>query len=368
MPIDEKLITNEILNNTLRKEIYPQIKVVSSPRMGKVRTVYDIGNEQLIMISSDDLSTHDVVHQRQVYGKGDNLDAISSYYFDMTKDVVPNHLIETLAPNVWLVQKAQPILVEMVFRNFLTGSGWKDYVKHNGPERGSEFCGEFLRSGYSKNQKLDEIIFTPTGKGQIKDFLSVPEFNDMVKEAKTPQEESRILNTDDPKITVPMIKRNYQAFGLRRPEDIRTVMEIGFRLYQKISADLASKGELLADTKWEFGYLPNGTIILMDECVTPDSSRFWKKSEYRFKSEKNEFNIVQGDKQPFRDYVESLGLDKEDRKEELAKHWMADQVLREGVIRYCNMRETITGTKSLITATPRKELVLEALASAGYLR
>ena len=84
MPIDEKLITKEVLNNTLVREVYSELRVVAEPKMGKVRTVYDLGDERMIMISSDNLSTHDVVHKRQVYGKGENLDAISGYYFETT--------------------------------------------------------------------------------------------------------------------------------------------------------------------------------------------------------------------------------------------------------------------------------------------
>jgi phosphoribosylaminoimidazole-succinocarboxamide synthase len=355
MPIDEKLITREVLNNTLTREVYSEVKVIASPKMGKVRTVYDIGDERMIMISSDNLSTHDVVHKRQVYGKGENLDAISGYYFDTTKHIVPNHLIETLAPNVWLVQKARPILVEMVFRKYLTGSGWRDYKKNNGPEKGSEFCGVKLRSGYKRNEMLDEVIFTPTGKGLAGDF-DIPEFRKVDPE------------TDDPKLTIDIIRRNYKAFGLKKTEDLDQVMEKAFALYSFIHEDLGRKGHLLADTKWEFGYMPDGSIALIDECVTPDSSRFWKAHDYTFNSVKNEFTIVQDDKQHFRDYVEGLGLQTAERKEELAAHQMDDEVLRQGVVKYCNIREEIAGILPVITTDPRKESVLSSLGDAGFLR
>ena len=122
----------------------------------------------------------------------------------------------------------------------------------------------------------------------------------------------------------------------------------------------------MADTKWEFGYLADGSIGLIDECVTPDSSRFWNKEKYKFDSGKSEFAIVQDDKQHFRDYIEKLGLHKD--KKALAEHWMDDQVLKEGVIKYCNIRETITGTLPEITTAPRKEIILETLAKGGYLK
>lgn len=355
MPIDEKLITKEVLNNTLAREVYPEVKVVSEPKMGKVRTVYDLGDERMIMISSDNLSTHDVVHKRRVYGKGENLDAISRYYFETTKHIVPNHLIETLAPNVWLVQKARPILVEMVFRKYLTGSGWRDYKKNNGPAAGSEFCGVELRPGYRKNEILDEVIFTPTGKGIAGDF-NIPEFKGMDPEI------------DDPKITIDIIRRNYKKFGLEKPEDLDYVMEKAFALYKFIHKDLEGKGHLLADTKWEFGYMPDGSIALIDECVTPDSSRFWKGGNYAFNPAKNKFTVVQDDKQHFRDYVEGLGLQAVERKAELAAHMMDDEVLRQGVVKYCNIRETIAGTLPVITTDPGKDAVLAALSNAGFLR
>ena len=355
MPINEKLITKEVLNNTLAREVYSEVRVSSKPMMGKVRTVYDVGDKQMILISSDNLSTHDVVHKRRVYGKGANLDAISEYYFEKTKHIVPNHLIEILAPNVWLVQKAEPILVEMVFRKYLTGSGWRDYIKKNGPEKGSEFCGVDLRPGYRKNEILDEVIFTPTGKGLAGDF-DIPEFKGMDPE------------TDDPKITIDIVRRNYQAFGLRKFEDLDRVMEKAFALYSFIHEDLGAKGHLLADTKWEFGYMPDGSIALIDECVTPDSSRFWKVKDYIFNSQKNEFTIVQGDKQHFRDYVEKLGLQTPEKKGELAAHFMDDHVLRQGVVKYCNIREEIAGTLPVITTEPRKDAVLTALGDSGFLR
>jgi len=353
MPINEKLITKRVLNNTLKKEIYPKVKVVALPKMGKVRTMYDLGNDLLLMMSSDDLSTHDVVHRRSVYAKGENLDAISSTFFEKTKQIVPNHFIETVAPNTWLVQKADRIMVEMVFRKYITGSGWRGYKKGNGPEEGTEFCGVFLRPGYRKNERLDEVIFTPTAKGQVKDF-PIPEFRNLDPE------------TDDPKLTVDIIKNNYQTFGLRRPEDLDLLIEASFRLYDFIHSDLESLGFLLADTKWEFGYSPDGTIGLIDECVTPDSSRIWDKGKYKLDPGKNEFNIVQNDKQPFRDYIEALGLDKD--KKALAEHRMADDALRAGVIRYCNIREKITGTLPEITTEPKKKVILDMLGSAGYLK
>lgn len=352
MPIDRSKINKEVLENTLKREVWPEVKVIAPPKMGKVRTVYDVGQGRLLLVSSDNLSTHDVVQARQVYGKGENLDAISAFYFKQTQGIIPNHLSRTLGPNAWLTEKAKPILVEMVFRKYLTGSGWKAYEQANGPEEGTDFCGVWLRPGYKKNEMLDRVIFTPTAKGQAKDF-SIPEFAGI-----DPEE-------DDPKLALDVIRKNYQAFGLRRPEDIDALQEISLRLYQAIHSDLRQKGHLLADTKWEFGYLPDGRLVLIDECVTPDSSRFWSVSEYKFNQAKNEFTVVQDDKQHFRDYIEKLGLHKD--KAALARYQMPDEVLIDGIVKYGNIREAITGTQMQITTKPRKQVVLEALAAEGLL-
>ena len=355
MPIDESLITPEILENTLKREVFSEVNVISPPKMGKVRTVYDVGDNKLVLVSSDNLSTHDVVHRRQVFGKGDNLNAISAHYFDTTRKIISNHLITTLGPNTWLAHKASPILVEMVFRKYLTGSAWNAYLKADGPNKGMEFCGIWLRPGYRKNEILEEVIFTPTAKGQVKDF-SIDEFVGLNPE------------DDDPKLNLDIIRKNYKIFGLRKPDDIDFLEETALKLYDTMHTDLQAMGHLLADTKWEFGYLPDGRIALIDECVTPDSSRFWSVDHYKFNQGKNEFTIVQADKQPFRDYIEKLGLHTPDKKRELAEHFMSDDVLRAGVVRYGNIREAITGSPMEITTKPRKEAVLEALASAGFLR
>ena len=353
MPIDERLFTPDVLANTLSREIFPEVRTIAPPKMGKVRTVYRVGKNQLVLVTSDNLSTHDVVHRRQVYGKGDNLNAISAFYFDLTDDIIPNHFQTYLGPNTWLTHEATPIRVEMVFRAYITGSAWKAYEKADGPERGMNFCGVHLREGYKRNQRLDSVIFTPTAKGQVKDF-DISEFASLDS------------NEDDPKLTIDVIRRNFRVFGLRRAEDIDYLVEKSLALYHAIHSDLASKGHLLADTKWEFGYLPDGRIALIDECVTPDSSRFWNAKLYKFDEEKNIWIAEQDDKQHFRDHVESLGLHKDEKA--LAEYWMPDELLRAGIGKYANIRQTITGTTMEITTKPRREAVLETLAQKGFLR
>ncbi|MCX6742422.1 MAG: phosphoribosylaminoimidazolesuccinocarboxamide synthase [Candidatus Pacearchaeota archaeon] len=359
MPIDEALLTPDILDNTLARDTFTKVRIVpgTTPKMGKVRTVYDIGKKEgdglLLMVSSDNLSTHDVVHPRRVYGKGENLDAISSHFFELTSGIIPNHYLETIGPNAWIVRRAEPILVEMVLRAYLTGSGWKAYLQAEGPDKGVNFCGVPLRPGYCKNARLDSVIITPTAKGQAKDF-PIPEFAGLNPEK------------DDPPITLDMIRRNYQAFGLRKPEDLDVITNAARKLYQLINRELLATGNLLADTKWEFGYLPDGSIALIDECVTPDSSRFWSAEEYRYDPSKNLFVAVQRDKQHFRDYIEMLKLHLD--KDLLSKYWMPDEVIRTGVKLYGDMREAITGTQMLITTDPVRERVIAALDKRGMLK
>jgi phosphoribosylaminoimidazole-succinocarboxamide synthase len=361
MPLDEALLTPEVLNNTLARQVFPEVRIVpgTAPKMGKVRTVYDIGKkgggDLLLMVSSDNLSTHDVVHKRRVYGKGGNLDEISSHFFELAWEALhlSNHYIETVGPNAWIVQKAQPILVEMVLRACLTGSGWKAYEKADGPRTGMDFCGVHLRPGYHKNERLDQVIVTPTAKGQVKDFPTL-KFPGLGSE------------DDDPPVTLDMIRNNYQAFGLREQEDLDIIVDDARRLYDFISKKLAATGNLLADTKWEFGYLSDGTIALIDECVTPDSSRFWSLEHYKYDPEKGLFIAVQHDKQPFRDHIEELGLHKD--KARLAAYEMPYEEIRKGVIRYGDMREAITGTKMLITTDPVRERVIAALDKRGMLK
>jgi len=349
-----KQITNEIMENTLKKEVFSEIKTKSPTKLGKVRSVYDIAIERLLMMASDNCSVYDVILKRQVYGKGENLNAISSNYFDKTKHIIGNHFLETVAPNTWLTTKAQPILVEMVLRKYLTGSAWKSYKSENGPEKGMNFCGVELREGYRENEILDDVIFTPTAKGQVKDF-DIPPFQGL-----DPEE-------DDPKITIDMILKNHETFGLRKKEDLEILMNAGFKLYEFIHSDLESKGHRLADTKWEFGYAPDGSIILIDECVTPDSSRFWDDGKYKFSDEQNKFLINQKDKQHFRDDAKRLGLDAKDKKAELAEHHVSDEVMREGIKIYCDVRQKITGINLKISTTPVKEEILDKLNERGYL-
>lgn len=247
---------------------------------GKVRDIYDLG-DKLLVITSDRISAFDVVLKQGIPGKGKILTAISEFWFDKLKNIVPNHLITTdvskmgkevepyrdiLEGRTMLTRKCSVIPVECIVRGYLSGSGWKDYKKKG------EVCGMKLRAGMRESEKLDEIIFTPSTKAEIGAHDENISFDNAVKIA-----------------------------GGEVMEQLR---EFSISLY-KAAADYAyTKGIIIADTKFEFG-IHEGRIILVDEALTPDSSRFWPLDKYEPGKSQPSF-----DKQFIRDWLESTGWDK----------------------------------------------------------
>ena len=254
---------------------------VGDPLRGKVRDVYDLGDELLIVVT-DRISAYDVILPQGIPGKGAVLNKISEYWFDKTSDIIPNHLIsadfcdfphqfhgygDVLEERSMLVRKTKPLPVECVVRGYLSGSGWKEYQ-----ESGS-VCGVELPSGLVESDKLDEPIFTPATKAEEGEH--------------------------DENITFE------QAAGIIGRELAERVREISIALYSKARDMADQKGIIIADTKFEFGIDLDGTLILIDEALTPDSSRFWPKDEYEPGRGQKSF-----DKQFVRDYLSSLDWDK----------------------------------------------------------
>ena len=248
-------------------------------KSGKVREVYDLG-DQYLFIASDRISAFDVVMTEGIPNKGHVLNMISKFWFDRTTDVVKNHMISTkikdfppelqpyeeiLKGRSMLVKKAELLPVECIVRGYLIGSGWKEYQKSN------TIGGMPLRSGYEMAGKIDEPIFTPSTKADEghDENISIDQMYD-------------IVGTD---------------LG-------KKLEDISINLY-KTAADYAlTKNIIIADTKFEFGMI-NGELILIDEVLTPDSSRFWPKESYMPGSSPLSF-----DKQFVRDYLETLDWDK----------------------------------------------------------
>ena len=246
---------------------------------GKVRDVYDLG-DALLFIATDRLSAFDVVLPCGVPRKGEVLTQISLFWFDLLKDV-PNHLLsadvttrEELKPYAkdlqgrsLIVRKAQVIPIGCVVRGYLVGSGWKDYQKSG------SVCGIKLRAGYQQAEKLDEVLFTPTTKAAVGDHDMPIDFAGVVEIA-----------------------------GAEQAADIR---DLSLKVYSTARDYAAEKGIIVADTKFEFGVI-DGKVSLVDEVLTPDSSRFWLASEYKVGG-----SPISLDKQFVRDYLETLDWDKQ---------------------------------------------------------
>jgi len=246
---------------------------------GKVRDNYAVGDDRLLMVASDRLSAFDVVMGEPIPGKGELLTRMALFWFERLKHVVPNHLTGDDPDSVvaaderaqvrgrsMLVKRLKPLPIEAVVRGYLAGSGWKEY------REAQSVCGVALPAGLKNAGKLPEPIFTPATKAAMGDH--------------------------DENITFE------QAAALIGRELAERVRAISIRLYSEAAAYALTKGIVIADTKFEFGLDANGTLTLMDEVLTPDSSRYWPLETYRRASEMSE-NPPSYDKQFVRDWLEA---------------------------------------------------------------
>jgi phosphoribosylaminoimidazole-succinocarboxamide synthase len=248
---------------------------------GKVRDIYDLG-DRLLLVASDRISAFDVVMADPIPDKGRILTQISAFWFRLLADVAPNHLIslevgefppacqshrEVLTGRTMLVRKARPLPVECIVRGYLAGSGWADYQKTGA------VCGIPLPPGLRESDRLPEPIFTPSTKA--------------------------VLGTHDENITF------VEAVAAIGQDMAARVREVSLTLYRRASAWAEPRGIILADTKFEFGLI-DGDLLLIDEVLTPDSSRFWPKADYAPGRAQKSY-----DKQYLRDYLESLGWNKQ---------------------------------------------------------
>ena len=261
---------------------------------GKVRELYAIDDERLLLTASDRISVFDVVLPTEIPDKGRVLTGLSGFWFERTKDVVPNHLLTIRADGRSMECKRLVMLpIECVVRGYLSGSGWKSY------ERSGEVCGIALPEGLRESDKLPEPIFTPTTKAT--------EGHD---EALTAEQAANLV-------------------GDERFEELRV---ISIKLYEMAAESAAAKGIIIADTKFELGLDDEGRIVLGDEVFTPDSSRFWPADDYEAGGSQASY-----DKQFVRDYAESLGWDKRPPGPELP-----DEVVAGTRARYIEAFERIT--------------------------
>jgi phosphoribosylaminoimidazole-succinocarboxamide synthase len=234
---------------------------------GKVREIYELDEERLLLVASDRISTFDVVLPTEIPDKGRVLTGLSGFWFARTRDIVPNHLL-TLRPDGRSTEarRLRMLPIECVVRGYLAGSGWKDY------QATGSTSGHSLPEGLRESERLPEPIFTPATKAQ------------------TGHDE----NID-----------RARAAELVGAEVLDEVQRIAIELYTFASEHAAARGVIIADTKFELGYDTDGRLVLGDEALTPDSSRFWPADEYEPGRGQPSF-----DKQYVRDYCEALGWDK----------------------------------------------------------
>ena len=250
-------------------------------RRGKVRDVYEVDDDRLLIVATDRISAFDCVLPTPIERKGEVLTALSEFWFEKLGHIVANHLITTniddmpevlqrerqsLAGRSMLVRRAEVFPVECVVRGYLVGSGWKDYL------RTGEVCGHKLPGGLLESAELQEPLFTPSTKA----------------------EEGHDENISEAQVS--------DLIGTEATERLR---DTSLRLYSEARSYARQRGIIIADTKFEFGLDKNGTLTLVDEVLTPDSSRFWPATEYQPGRSQASF-----DKQFVRDYLETLNWDK----------------------------------------------------------
>jgi phosphoribosylaminoimidazole-succinocarboxamide synthase len=269
---------------------------------GKVRDIYDAGEERLLLVASDRISTYDVVHPTPIPDKGKVLTGLTAFWLDRTADICPNHLLsltdvpEEHRGRAMLVERLEMVPVECVVRGYITGSGWKDYLATGA------VCGIELPAGLRESERLPEPIFTPATKAEIGDHDENVDF-----------------------------ERAAEIVG-DRPL-LEELCRLSIAIYERAADHARDRGILLADTKFEFGRRADGTIVLGDEVLTPDSSRFWPADGYEPGRGQPSF-----DKQYVRDWATASGWDKSPPAPEIP----ADVV--EGTrARYVDAYERITG-------------------------
>jgi phosphoribosylaminoimidazole-succinocarboxamide synthase len=288
---------------------FPKLKLYAK---GKVRDIYEIG-DYLLLVSTDRLSAFDVIMNQGIPYKGMVLTKISEFWFNFTKDIIPNHFITTdvnkypaeckeyseiLRNRSMLIKKAKVIPIECIVRGYITGSGWKDY------KRTGEISGIKLPAGLQESEKFPEPLFTPSTKAEIGEH--------------------------DENISAE------QVLQIVDKETFEAVKNATINIYKKASEYALTKGIIIADTKFEFGKI-NGEIILVDEVLTPDSSRFWPLDKYvKGKSQESY------DKQFVRDYLISINFNMQPPPPPLP-----DEIIRKTSEKYLDIYKKLTG-QSLI--------------------
>lgn len=304
--------------NCLDKIYTPQLKKIHT---GKVRDSFRINEKKRMIVVSDRISCFDKVLKSTIPYKGAVLNGISNFWFEKTKNIVENHSIKTIDPNINLVKEAVPIRVEMIVRGYLTGSMWRKYQKGK-----REFSGVKVADGLKKNQKFPEPVLTPTTKEES-DREITPE--NIVKEGWT----SEKLYSE--------------------------MVDISLKLFKLGSKVLEEKGIILVDTKYEFGLIDD-KLILIDEIHTPDSSRFWSKEDYDRNPEKTE----QIDKEFVRQWLLNNKLNGKIPDE------LPEEIIEETSKRYLEIYKIVTGNEFIKTGNIKNRiynnLIKKNIIKDGY--
>ena len=299
-----------------------------------------------IMAISDRISAFEIIWKGEdgmngVPGKGAALNAISNHWFKLFKEknLADSHILDTPHPLVWIVQKARPVMVEAIARNYITGSMWRAYTKG---ER--TFCGIDIAEGLEKDSKLTELLITPSSKGILTGIPGVPEI-------------------DDVNITRSDIVNNLEAFCFQSADDVNLYEKLLTEGFEVISEALANAGQIFVDTKFEFGYVAdkdgNDKLIYMDEVGTPDSSRIWDAAQYA------EGKVVENSKEDFRKALMNHFPDADiltnknrmDERTELGKELLPQSILMDISKTYTEIAKTITGETIQISNDPKSEII-----------
>ena len=280
----------------------PSIPGWTHLRTGKVRDLYTNNLNHILLVASDRISAYDWVMPTEIPGKGAVLTQLSLFWFDFLEDIIPNHVVSTDVPDevedrAIIVQPLEMFEIECVARGYLTGSGWSEY------QQNSAVCGNALPAGLLDGSQLPTSIFTPATKADIGDHDINIDFESAVK----------IVGADD----------------------AQTLKNLTIKLYETAAEFAQSRGIILADTKFEFGRNSEGEVLLGDEALTPDSSRFWDQSTWKPGGAQPSY-----DKQFLRDYLVASGWDRNSPPPELP-----DEIVEKTALRYEEAFFRITGSK-----------------------
>jgi phosphoribosylaminoimidazole-succinocarboxamide synthase len=293
--------------NALFQSDLPHLELLNR---GKVRDIYAVDDDHMLIVASDRLSAFDVILSQPIPGKGEVLTRVANFWFDRTRNIVPNHLSDKplsevvpdaeqralLGDRAIVVRRLKALPVEAIVRGYLIGSGWKDYQRSGG------VCGIELPAGLQQADQLPEAIFTPSTKAEIGGHDENISFDETVV-----------------------------LLGRELAEQVR---DVSIRIYTECAAFARGKGIIIADTKFEFGLDDDGRLYLIDEVLTPDSSRFWPADQYRPGISPPSF-----DKQFVRDYLETLDWDKTPPAPVLP-----DEIIEKTAEKYAEAESRLTGS------------------------